>query len=167
MASIVNMHTSAAEHPKKFKDLASDVPQDEYKRKQLFNLSRELRFALESSVHTIQRICFLVNIRFNTWFEVTEHHAQPQPLQLSMARAAVDLHLFQAITAGPEPGSSIEMLAMETKAEPQLFRTSTSPWYSSAVSKLVSYTPSFDKVLLPPVDDCLLPSFPRSSGSHS
>ena len=55
------MDTSTADLLDQFKRIADHVPKDEAERKQLFELSRNLTFALESPADTIQRICYLVS----------------------------------------------------------------------------------------------------------
>ena len=52
-----------------------------------------------------------------------------------MARLAADIHLFPAVLAGPESGSSVETLAENTGTDPLLLRTRTTFPVSSYMLK--------------------------------
>ena len=102
--SSTNVDPSAGDLLDKLKLVAADgLPKDEGHRKELFEVARNLTFALESPADTLQRVIYL-------------------PLQLTIARVASDLHLFEAIVAGPESGTSVDDLAKKTGTDPLLLR---------------------------------------------
>ncbi|MCJ1354648.1 MAG: hypothetical protein MMC33_004637 [Icmadophila ericetorum] len=86
------------------KAVENNVPTNEAARKELLDAVRRVGFALEKEGDTIQRICYL-------------------PIQLTVARIANDLNLFDILVEANDNSLSVAELAGKTKTDPILLST--------------------------------------------
>ncbi|MCJ1320966.1 hypothetical protein MMC15_006307 [Xylographa vitiligo] len=83
--------------------LTRDIPADEATRKRLYDVTQKLNLAVEPAQMTVQRIMYT-------------------PLQLTIARIACDLHIFQLLAQNDGSSMDVKSLARSTKADEVLLR---------------------------------------------
>ncbi|MCJ1402815.1 hypothetical protein MMC11_006036 [Xylographa trunciseda] len=82
----------------RLESLTKDVPADEATRKRLYDVTQKLNLAVEPAQMTVQRIMYT-------------------PLQLTVARIACDLHVFELLAKQDGSSMDIDSLASSTKAD--------------------------------------------------